>query len=112
MIGYDAWKTHNPYDNELGSIQDDEPIEEEEEMDDTTAEKAEANLQETIQLIKESNRPTDLETELALTVIARQFPNSAMILRLRLGSPFDRDLDIPYRDAKFNESTNRYGKGW
>lgn len=111
MIGYDNWKSYNYRDNDLGSIQDDEPIEEEDDVDDTTAEKAEANLQKTIKLIKECNEPSDLETELALTVIARQFPNSAMILRLRLGTPFDRDLDVPYRDVKFNEST-RDGKGW
>jgi len=107
MIGYDNWKAYNPYDNELGSIQDDEPIREEEDDIPELSEKQE----EIIQLIKESNKPSDLETELALKVIAGQFPNSAMILRLRLGAPFDLDLDVPYRDVKFNEST-RDGKGW
>lgn len=105
MIGYDNWKAYNYRDDELGSIQDDEPIEEEEEMDEDAFAKAIENMEECKrEMTALEDRLDDISDRLEMT--------TAKLRNAILEATAHLNKEIPYRDAKFNESTNRYGKGW
>ena len=116
MVGYDNWKSYNYRDNELGSIQDDEP-----------REHGPMNAQEIIDEIFEGVTPKPwidedghlcdrewYEPAMADVVAFRDQCISwrASLERYKNLNP-DADIVLPeYRDAKFNDSTNRSGKGW
>lgn len=101
MIGYDNWKSYNYRDDELGSIQDDEPIEEEEDVDDDAFAKAIENM--------ENCRQEMAALEDRLDEISARFTMITVKLRLAITEATAHlDQEIPYRDAKFNE----YDKGW
>ena len=105
MTGFDQWLTHNPYNNELGSIQDDEPIEEEKEVDEDAFAKAIENMEECKrEMTALEDRLDDISDRLEMT--------TAKLRNAILEATAHLNKEIPYRDAKFNESTNRYGKGW
>lgn len=101
MTGFDQWLTHNPYDNELGSIQDDE---EEDDVDDDAFAKAIENMEECRrEMTALEDRLEDISDRLATTTAKLRHAISEATAHL--------NQEIPYRDAKFNEST-RDGKGW
>lgn len=105
MMGYDNYIAYNYRDNELGSIQDDEPIEEEKDMDDDAFAKAIENMEECRrEMTALEDRLEDVSDRLAVTTAKLRHAITEATAHL--------NEDIPYRDAKFNESTNRYGKGW
>jgi len=105
MIGYDAWKTHNPYDNELRSIQDDEPIEEEDDVDEDAFAKAIENMENCKnEMLALEDRLDNVSEDLTMIIVKLRTAITEAEAHL--------NQEIPYRDAKFNESTNRYGKGW
>lgn len=105
MMGYDNYIAYNYRDNELGSIQDDEPIEEEKDVDDNAFAKAIENM--------ENLKNEMLALNDRLDSVSEDFTMITVKLRVAITeAEAHLNKEIPYRDAKFNESTNRYGKGW
>ena len=103
MTSYDEWKTTDPRD--IGSIQDDEPIEEENDVDEDAFAKAIENMEECKrEMTALEDRLDEIGDRLAMT--------TAKLRYAILEATAHLNHEIPYRDAKFNESTNHYDKGW
>lgn len=100
MIGYDNFIAYNYRDDELGSIQDDEPIEEEEEMDEDAFAKAIENMEECRrEMTALEDRLEDISDRLAVTTTKLRNAITEATAHL--------NQEIPYRDAKFNEGVGR-----
>ena len=105
MVGYDNFIAYNYRDNELGSTQDDEPIEEEEDVDEDAFAKAIENMENCKnEMLALEDRLDSVSEDLTMIIVKLRTAITEAEAHL--------NKDIPYRDAKFNESTNRYGKGW
>lgn len=110
MVGYDEWKSYNYRDNELGSIQDDDPTMRE---DDVTAKEIIAEVFEGVSpvpWIDEEGYLCDRDWWEPAKADMAEFRAQCISWKESL-LKYQRE-NPEYRDTKFNQATEKYGKGW